>query len=72
MENCACAMRDFLSCSFSSLSRTFSLRVKPCNSGLSLVGPALPFQPRLQGGPDLISSAAAVTAKMMNVLPGKG
>ena len=28
-------------------------------------GPALPFQPRLQGGPDLISSAASVTAKMM-------
>src|SRR5258705_6712473 len=29
-----------------------SLRVTPCNSGLSLFGPALPFQPRLQGEPD--------------------
>ena len=65
MEHCACAMRDFISCSLSSSSRTFSLRVTPFTSGLSLVGPALPFQPRLQGGPDLISSAAAVTAKMM-------
>jgi hypothetical protein len=34
-------------------------------SGLSLVGPALPFQPRLRGGPDLISSAAVVIAKMV-------
>jgi hypothetical protein len=65
MEHCTCAMRDFISCSFSSSSRTFSLRVTPCNSGLSLVGPALPFQPRLQGGPDLIYSAAVAIAKMM-------
>jgi hypothetical protein len=41
-----------------------SLRVTPCNSGLSPFGPALPFQPRLQGGPDLISSAAVAIAKM--------
>lgn len=42
-----------------------SLRVTPCNSGLSPFGPALPFQPQLQGGPDLISSAAVAIAKMM-------
>jgi len=41
MEHCTCAMRDFISCSFSSSSRTFSLRVTPCNGGLSLVGPPL-------------------------------
>ena len=68
MEHCACAMRDFISCSFSSSSLTFSLQVTPCNSGLSLVGPALPFQPRLQGGPDLISSS---NSKDDDVLPGK-
>jgi hypothetical protein len=68
MEHCACAMRDFIFCSFSSSSLTFSLRVTPCNSGLSLVGPALPFQPRLQGGPDLISSS---NSKDDDVLPGK-
>jgi hypothetical protein len=35
MEHCACAMRNFISYSFSSSSRTVSLRVTPCNSGLS-------------------------------------
>ena len=29
------------------------------------MGPALPFQPRLQGGSDLISSADVEIAKMM-------
>ena len=64
-EHCACPMSASISCSFSSSSRTFSLRVTPCNSGLSLVGPALPFRLRLQGEPDLISSAAVVIATMV-------
>ena len=47
-----------------------SLRVTPPNSGLSSWGPALPFQPRLQGGPDLISSYCG-NSKDVDVLPGK-
>ncbi len=39
MENCVRAMSAFISCSPPSSSRTFSLRVTPCNSGISLVGP---------------------------------
>jgi hypothetical protein len=71
MEHCACAMRDFISCSFSPSSRTFSLRVTPCNSGLSLAGAGSTVPATVTGwaGPDF--QRCCGNSKDDDVLRGK-